>query len=270
MVMRNALLAMLLGISCGRVSAHDTWVEAGQLGVRQGEYVYVNLMLGNHGNQHRDFRLASKITLAACTLHVFGPDRQAHDLKPAVIDMGSAEKEGFWAARYQPLTGGVHEVVHLLDTLHGTTRAIKSAKTYFVVDPDASGPTPGSLPSAHDHGLELLLHTDVMELAAGSELRLQVLRSGQPVPDARVTFVPRGTELIADFDRRHERTSDADGFVSYVPSNGNIYLAIVRAVAAHESGEGFDRTHYSAAIVLPVPNRKLGISSDAPVVLCAP
>lgn len=257
MVFKNALLALSLLMSGSLAYAHDTWVEAGPLSVRAGEYVYVNLMLGNHGNQHRDFRLASKITLAPCSLHVFGPDAEADDIKPAIIDMGSAEKEGFWTARYEPQASGVHEVVHTLDTHHGTIRAVKSAKTYFVVEPSGRRLQQSTLPAAHGYGLELLLHTEVVELAAGTEVRLQVLRSGQALPDARVTFVPRGTVLAADFDEQHERTSDADGFVSYVPAAGNVYLAIVHAVAADESGEGYDKTHYSAAMVLPIPNQKL-------------
>ena len=98
----------------------------------------------------------------------------------------------------------------------------------------------------------------MLELAAGHEVRLQVLRSGQPLPEARVTFVPRGTILKPDFDQQHERTSDMNGFVRYVPSEGNVFLAIVHLSAAEESGEGYDKTHYSAAMVLPIPNRKLG------------
>lgn len=66
-----------------------------------GEYAYVHLMLGNHGNNHRDFKLASKITLAPCTLAVMTPSGAAIDLKPQIVDMGHAEKEGFWTAQFQ-------------------------------------------------------------------------------------------------------------------------------------------------------------------------
>ena len=38
--------------------AHDTWLEAGAATVPVGEYTYVDLMLGNHGNDHRDFKPA--------------------------------------------------------------------------------------------------------------------------------------------------------------------------------------------------------------------
>ncbi len=33
-------------------------VQTPSLVIRQGDFVYVDLMLGNHGNDHRDFKLA--------------------------------------------------------------------------------------------------------------------------------------------------------------------------------------------------------------------
>ncbi|MEZ6090986.1 MAG: hypothetical protein R3C05_23790 [Pirellulaceae bacterium] len=100
------------------------------MSVPVGQYTYVNLMLGNHGNEHRDFKLASKITLEPCTLVAIAPSGNVIDLKPRIIDMGHAEKEGFWTARYEFAEPGVHQFVHTLDTLHRTIRAIKSAKTF--------------------------------------------------------------------------------------------------------------------------------------------
>ena len=62
------------------VSAHDTWVEANAMFVPAGQYTYVNLMLGNHGNEHRDFKLASKITIEPCTLVAISPSGKITDL----------------------------------------------------------------------------------------------------------------------------------------------------------------------------------------------
>lgn len=86
---------------------------------------------------------------------------------------------------------------------------------------------------------------------------MQVLQSGKPLANARVTFVPRGVALSPGFDESHERTSGADGQVRYVPADGNVYLAVVHSVAEDESGVGYTKTHYSAAMVLPIPNKAL-------------
>jgi uncharacterized GH25 family protein len=76
--------------------AHDTWVEVNSTEVRLGQVVHVDLKLGNHGNDHRDFKLASKITLEPCTLAVVDPEGQSHDLKSRAVDTGFAPSEGNW------------------------------------------------------------------------------------------------------------------------------------------------------------------------------
>jgi uncharacterized GH25 family protein len=247
-------LALVLG-TLNIVKAHDTWVQTASLVNRQGEYVYVDLMLGNHGNDHRDFKLASKITLAPCTLELIAPDGKKSDLKPKVLDMGSADKEGFWTARYVADQAGVYQVVHKLDTLHGKTRAIKSAKTYFLAtDSYQLISTEGVNQIAPlNQGLEFVIDTPIERLGAGNEVRLRLLWNGKPLPDTRVSFIPRGAVLAEGFDSQFERNTDANGFVSYTPSQGNLILAVAHHVVADEKGEGYDKTHYGATVVLPVP-----------------
>lgn len=128
-----SLLAIISIALVGTTMAHDTWVEVNPTEVRIGQVVHVDLKLGNHGNDHRDFKLASKITLEPCTLAVVDADGKSHDLKSRVADTGFAAKEGYWTARFVPTGRGIHVAWHTLDTLHGATRAIKSSKSYFVV-----------------------------------------------------------------------------------------------------------------------------------------
>jgi uncharacterized GH25 family protein len=242
---------------CSLAIAHDTWVQSGPLVARRGDIVHVDLMLGNHGNQHRDFKLASKITLAPCTLQVISPDGAKLDIKPMLKDMGSAEKEGFWSARMLPEQLGVHQVIHTLDTLHGKTRAVKSSKTFFIASECfESIPTEGHQRiQALQQGLELVLETPLVELAAGKPIALRVLWNGKPLPNASVAFVPRGVQLAEGTDPQYERVSDAQGNVSFTPSEGNLVLAVVHHIAPNETGEGYDKTHYGATLVLPVPQR---------------
>jgi uncharacterized GH25 family protein len=236
--------------------AHDTWVQSGPLVTRHKDVVHVDLMLGNHGNNHRDFKLASKITLAPCTLEVIAPDGTRMDLKPRVVDMGSAEKEGFWSAKMIADQMGVYQVVHTLDTLHGKTRAIKSSKSYFI-----SSSCFGTVPSTGsdrivplNKGLEFVLETPIKSISANRELRMQVLWNGRPQSGVAVAFVPRGVKLAEEKDPQYERESDDRGYVTFTPSEGNLLLAVAHHLVPEERGEGFDKTHYGATMVLPVPH----------------
>lgn len=241
-----------------RSQAHDTWVESGTFQTRTGEYVYVDLRLGNHGNNHRDFKLASKITLAPCELFILGPDGSRTDVKSTLVDTGNAEKEGYWTTRFVAKEPGVYEVLHKLDTLHGKTRAIKSSKTYFVAGDVKNNPLRGQENiKPHGLGLEFMLETPVDQLAAGSPIQLRLVRCGKPVSGALVSFIPRGMTLREGLDSTYEYKTDAEGRVAFTPSEGNLILAVAHQVAEDEKGEGYDKSHYGATVVLPVPQQKL-------------
>ena len=68
--------------------AHDSWVQTNTNIVRSGDVVHVDLMLGNHGNGHRDYKLAGKLDLDGSTVEVIDPSGKAFDLKGRLNDVG--------------------------------------------------------------------------------------------------------------------------------------------------------------------------------------
>ena len=77
--MTRSLLAGLAAVlAAGSASAHDPWVQTNTNLVRTGDAVHIDLMLGNHGNDHRDFKLASKFSPEMARIARSGrPGRQA-------------------------------------------------------------------------------------------------------------------------------------------------------------------------------------------------
>src|SRR6218665_1408356 len=104
--------ALLLPLSA---SAHDPWVQANVVSQEPKQPVYADLMLGNHGNNHRDFLLASKIPLAGSTLVLVGAKGAVTDLKPGIVDAGSEEKEGYWSVKIPSAATGLQCVAHTYD-----------------------------------------------------------------------------------------------------------------------------------------------------------
>jgi uncharacterized GH25 family protein len=243
-------------------AAHDTWVQTNTNVVRGGDVVHVDLMLGNHGNEHRDFKLASKITLDPCTLAVVAPGGKSYDLKPNVVDTGYAPKEGYWSARFVPGDQGLHMVAHTLDTLHRTTRAIKSGKTFFVASQSldrlqrkqASDENQAWFAKPLGHPLEIVpTRHPVLGAGPGQPIAVQVLYQGKPLAGARVSFIPRGAVLAEGFDDQYERTTDDQGRAQYTPTEGNYVLVVVHHREPEQRGEGYDQTAYSATLVVYVP-----------------
>ncbi len=246
----------------GSVRAHDTWVQTNTNLVRVGDLVHVDLMLGNHGNEHRDYKLASKITIEDSTLAVITPGGKKIDIKPSVVDTGYAPKEGFWSSRFVTGEAGVHVVAHTLDKLHGATRAIKSAKTLFVASPtlDIKPQAKAGLEKAAKfdqplgHPLEIVPTANTaLGMGPGQPIAVRVLYQGKPLADARVSFIPRSATLIEGFDANHERQTNSQGEASFTPKEGDYVLVVLHHREPEQKGEGYDATSYSATLVVYVP-----------------
>jgi uncharacterized GH25 family protein len=250
-------LAIVLLLAVSATLAHDTWVQTNTNIIRVGDAVHIDLLLGNHGNDHRDFKLAGKPSLEDGKFEVIAPDGKVHDLEPSTADLGYAPKEGFLTARFQPDKAGLYTVVQTSDKVvdYAPKRSIKSAKAFFVASKTldkVSENNPG-YNRVLGHALELVaLSNPVTPMGPGSQLRVQLLYKGKPLAQTRVSFIPRGQALKEGFDDRFERKTNDKGEASFEPKEANYYLI----VAHHEDtdkGNGYDSTKYSATISVFVP-----------------
>jgi uncharacterized GH25 family protein len=256
------LAPLCLSVAGSIACAHDTWLEATPTVVRPSDVVHVGLFLGNHGNDHRDFKIAGKVgSLDEVQLEVIAPDGRRTDLVPDMVDLGYAPKEGFWSGRFVPAAAGLHCVGHFRQGIRHGARAFKGGKTYFLASesldmpgkPDASG---SGLPDPLGHPLEFVLESDpVLGCGAGKPIAVKLLFKGKPLADQVVSFIPRGTTLAAGFDASHERRTDGEGRCTYTPREGNRVLVVAHVVRPDETGEGYDKTAYAATLVIDVPQR---------------
>lgn len=238
--------------------AHDTWVQTNINVVRMGDVVHIDLMLGNHGNEHRDFKLASKVDAGASTLEVIAPDGTRTDLKRRMTDTGLTTQEGFWTARYTATQPGLYLVAHTFDKVmsYAPERAIKSAKTFFVASASLERVPSGDTTFRRimGHRLELVPDADpVVPMSPGTPMRVQLLYKGKPMANENVAFIPRGATLTGNRDSRYERTTDAQGRAQFTPDAANYYLVVAHHTDASEKGKGYDYTHYSATLTVYVP-----------------
>ncbi|HEX4143334.1 MAG TPA: DUF4198 domain-containing protein [Pirellulales bacterium] len=257
--MSKAILGLLAGLLIGgTAAAHDTWVQTNANIIRVGDAAYVDLLLGNHGNDHRDFKLAGKADLEASTLEIVLPNGRRLDVKPGLADQGYAPSEGFWSTRFVAAEPGLYTVSHTYDKVvsYAPVRAIKSAKTCFVASRslDDVPRDAGGFDRPLGHSLELVPTTHpVTPMGPGVPLGVRLLYRDKPLAGARVSFVPRGTTLADGFDPKFERTTDAQGEVRFTPNDGNYYLVVAHHEQPDERGPNYERTKYSATLVVLVP-----------------
>jgi uncharacterized GH25 family protein len=263
--MTRTLLASILalGIAVVAAPAHDTWVQTNIHIVRTGDAVHIDLLLGNHGNDHRDFKIAGKLAAESIgTFEVVAPDGKRYDLKSDAIDTGYAPKEGFHSAKFATNAPGLYVAAQTSDSIvhHGKpVRSVRSAKAYFLASP--------SLDKIRDdwtgfdrplgHALELVPTANpVAPLGPGTAIAVQVLFQGKPLGGAKVSFIPRGTTLKEGLDSEYERVTSAGGKAKFIPRAGNYYLVVVHHVEPAPAGESrYESVKYAATLCVYVPDR---------------
>ncbi|TWU58330.1 DUF4198 domain-containing protein [Rubripirellula reticaptiva] len=263
MLYRAEFMSLLVLVTvCTTASAHDLWLQTNTPVVRTGEYINIDACLGNHGNHHRDFKLAGRIDLDWVSVDHIAPDGTKTDIRSQLYTTASAEKEGCWRTRIDATQPGVHCVVESLDRVmnHGkSVRGIRTAKTYFLVSDSLDSAAADE--HTHDEPLglpfELVLEScPINDAAVGNPITACVLHQGKPLADVVVSFIPEGIELSGEFDAEYETHSDSDGKVSFVPQSGNRYLIVAHHTAEDEKSDEYEFTSYSSTITVQVANSK--------------
>jgi uncharacterized GH25 family protein len=252
------MIAILTLLAASLAFAHDTWVQPNTNVVRVGDAVYLDLMLGNHGNGHRDFKLAGKPSLEDSTFQVIDPDGKVYDLKSTLTDQGYTPKEGFWATQFEPGKPGLYMVSQTSDKVvsYAPLRSVHSAKSFFLASKNldhVSMFTKG-FDRVLGNPLELVPQTHpITPMGPGMEMKVQLLYKGKPLAGTVVSFIPRGTKLKEGFDPAYDRKTDDKGMVTFEPKEANYYLIAAHHEDANDKGQGYDATKYSATLTILVP-----------------
>jgi uncharacterized GH25 family protein len=238
--------------------AHDSWLQINTNLVRVGDRVHVDLMLGNHGNDHRDFKVAGKVALDKATWEVIDPDGKHFDLKPDAVDEGYAAKEGYWTSGFSAAKPGMYMVAETSDQVvsYAPLRSVHSAKTFFLATKSLDKPdvTAGGYDRVLGHALELIPTSNpVVPMGPGEKLGVRLLFKGKPAAGVKVSFIPRGVTLKEGFDERYEKTTDAKGEAAIELKDANYYLIAAHVLAEKEAGTGYQGTKYSATLCVYVP-----------------
>jgi uncharacterized GH25 family protein len=251
-------IAILIALLASLALAHDTWLQPNSNIVRVGDVIYLDWMLGNHGNGHRDFKIAGKPSLEDATVRVIDPDGRSYDLKPSMIDQGYAPKEGFWTARFEPAKPGLYLVSQTSDKIadYAPLRSVHSAKTFFLASKtlDHVSMFTKGFDRILGDPLELVPQTHpITPMGPGQPLTVQLLYKGKPLPNATVSFIPRGTKLKEGFDPAYDRKTDEKGLATFEPKEANYYLIAAHHEDPNDKGQGYTATKYSATLTLLVP-----------------
>lgn len=258
--MKLHIFAVLLAATAPAL-AHDTWVETNTNVYRVGDVAHIDLKLGNHGNEGRDFKLAAIAPLESTNIEVVAPDGKKFDIKPSLASTAMAPKEGYWEGDFTNNAPGLYCVHQTFDAVmsYAPERAIKSAKTYFLASKSLDN-VPIGAPGYNrimGDALEIVPQNNpVAPMDTGDELKLRLMFKGKPLANTRISFIPRDAELTPGFDPRYEALTDKNGDATFAPKEAETYLAVAHVEtkeAGEQNGKKYDFTQYGATLTVYVP-----------------
>ena len=254
--------------SAATVLAHDGWIEIPAL-VEKGQPVTIALMLGNHTNEHKSYRLAGKWNPKYTKLVVIEPSGKVNDITGSLIDLGEDDEQtgpkgpkGFHIATFTPKTEGVHTVLAREEQVlqHGDEpkfRSIRSARSAFTAlqTPrvmEGKKSTGFGRTFAIDNLMEIVPISNPIAVTKSDGITLELRYKGKPFPNQIVSVVGRldGSSSVQDL------ATDEKGQVRITAGAADSYLVRVKFDERSERKEGqYDLSSYEATYVFQVFNR---------------
>src|SRR5690554_774720 len=88
------ILTLIMTISLALPAfAHDGWSQTNSPIIAQGEVSYIDLLLGNHSNEHKSYRIAGQWSTDSSKVYVTTPAGQKADITSTRFYTGEAATE---------------------------------------------------------------------------------------------------------------------------------------------------------------------------------
>ncbi len=235
---------------------------------RAASRLTISLMLGNHSNEHKSYRLAGKWNPKFTKLVVIEPSGNLNDLSSALVDLGEDPEKtgpkgpkGFHIAAFTPKEQGVHIVVARQEEVaqHGDGprfRGVRSARAAFTA---LATPTVAEAKKSSgfsrtvdiENLMEIVPVSNPLGVTQNARVSFQVRYKGNGFPSQNVTLVRR----LAGPAGVQELTTDEKGQVSFSAGPADTYLIRVKFEERNERSEGqYDLSAYEATYVFQVFN----------------
>jgi uncharacterized GH25 family protein len=260
--------SLLYFCSAATVLAHDGWIEVPAI-VEKGQPVTISLLLGNHSNEHRSYRLAGKWNAKHIKLMIIEPSGKVNDITGSLVDLGEDDEKtgpkgpkGFHIAPFTPTAEGVHVVLAREEQLmqhrdEPKFRSVRSARAAFAAlrSPrvaEGKKTTGFGRTFAIDNVMEIVPISNPIAVTQNDPVTLELLYKGKPFANQTISLVGR----LSGATSAQDLTTDEKGRVSFPAGPADTYLVRVKSEERTERIEGqYDLSSYEATHVFQVFNR---------------
>jgi uncharacterized GH25 family protein len=265
-----ALLVTVLIGSSASVFAHDGWSQTNAPIIAQGEVSYIDLLLGNHSDGHKSYRIAGQWSTDSSKVYVITPADQKVDITSTRYYTGEAATEtepatnnGF-VATFSASAPGAYIISVEGDSIfkHGdiASRTLRSAKSYVAV---SDLPTlervrhlQGFSKSVSSDRAELIPLTNPTAIRPNDEVKVQLLLKGQPLADTEVSIIRRSNSTDQTL------ITDKDGIIAFTAGPADYYLLRAKPSSSERVEGEYDSMNYEATMTYIVQNGSVSLPQE--------
>ncbi|MGG4392865.1 DUF4198 domain-containing protein [Paenibacillus thiaminolyticus] len=258
-VLLGTLLSFTLAVPA---FAHDGWSQTNSPVIGAGEVAYVDMMLGNHSNEHRSYRIAGQWSTDSSKVYVMNPAGKKIDITDTRFYTGEAATEtepalnNYFVSSFSSSQPGAYIVSVEGDSIFKGadtgSRTLRSAKSFVAVMD-----IPTMKRASMLIGFQRQVSPDRAELVplfnpaaaqANTSAEVQLLLKGKPLADTEVSLIRR-----SDSEAVTVKT-DAKGVAKFKLGGADYYLLRAKP-ATNEKREGeYDTVSYEATMTFVVQN----------------
>ncbi len=268
----GAALAAIMTVGAAvPVFAHDGWAQVNTPIVAQGQVSYVELMYGNHSNEHKSYRIEGQWNTDASSVYVTTPAGVKADITSTRFYAGEPStettpaKNNYLVASFKSNVPGAYIISTEGDSVFkgetSASRTLRSAKAFVAVGDipvlDRVKALTGFSKQVSPDRAELVPLFNPAAVTTGEPLSIQLLLKGKPLADTAVDVIRRSNSEAS------ELTTDANGIVKLTAGAADYYLVRSKP-STTESKEGeYDVTNYEATMTFTVQNKAVALTGAA-------
>jgi uncharacterized GH25 family protein len=264
-MLKKALLVSLvvsLFLSFSLVAiAHDGWTQTNAPIIEAGEVSYVDILLGNHSNEHRSYRIDGQFSTNS-TVNVTTPAGQKVDITSTRFYTGEPDStnklnNGF-VASFTASQYGAYIITAESESIRSSagqpaSRTLRNAKSFV-----AALDIPSIARAQQLSGFSKVINKDRAELIpqfnpaaviTNQEVSVHLLLKGAPLADTEVSLIRRSINT----DPQTIKT-DANGVAKFKVGAADYYLFRAKPSTTEADGDKYASTNYETTMTIKVQN----------------
>lgn len=267
----TALTAVLTLSAAIPAFAHDGWAQTNSPIVAQGQVSYIDLMYGNHSNEHKSYRIDGQWGVDSSKVFVTTPAGVKSDITSTRFYAGEpATKEtpalnNYFTASFKSNVPGAYIISTEGDSIYksdaSSSRTLRSAKAFVAVGDiptlDRVKALTGFSKAVSADRAELVPLFNPAAITPDEKVSIQLLLKGEPLANTAVDVIRRSNSEAL------ELKTDGTGKVTFTTGAADYYLVRAKPSTTEAKEGEYSVTNYEATMTYTVQNKSTKLPGTA-------